>query len=63
MTTYSATAQTGDLEITVSISPRMDYPDSPELSELAQMGLVQTLRLCQRNRVPSPLHPKEEAPF
>lgn len=63
MTTYSATAQTADLEITVSISPRMDYPDSPELSELAQMGLVQTLRLCQRNQVPSPLYPKEEAPF
>lgn len=63
MTTYSASAQTGDLEITVSISPRIDYPDSPELGELAQMTLVQALRLCQKNRVPSPSYPKEEAPF
>lgn len=62
MTTYSASAQMEDVEITVSISPRVDYPDSPELSELAQMGLIKTIQLCQHNRVPSPSY-KEEAPF
>jgi hypothetical protein len=58
--TYSATCDTGELTITVTITPHMNYADELELTELAQMGLVHTVRACDRNNAPSS---PREVPF